>query len=222
MTPYAARSHALTLAAAGAGVFDAELVPVGGLTSDERPRRITEAVLARLRPAFGTATGGATVTAGNSCGISDGAAVVAIVAESRRAAWGVPGLALLDWLTAGVDPRLPGVGPVPAVDRLLVRNGLAWADVAALELTEAFAAQVLACTDAWGLDPFDNAMVCGQGGAIAIGHPWGASGALLVVRLFARLVRDAATTEHPNGYGVAACAVGGGQGMALLARRVGP
>lgn len=226
---YAARSHALTLAAARTGGFDAELVPVGGLDHDERPRPIREAVLARLRPAFGTAgegaDTGATVTAGNSCGISDGAAVVAIVPESVRARWGVPGLALLDWLTVGVDPRLPGVGPVPAVQRLLARAGLTWADIDALELTEAFAAQVLACTDAWGLDPFAGPLVCGQGGAIALGHPWGASGALLVVRLFARLVRDvagpASKADRP-GYGVAACAVGGGQGMALLGRRVGP
>ncbi len=221
---YAARSHALTLAAARAGAFDAELVPVGGLDRDERPRPIREAVLARLRPAFGASgeADGATVTAGNSCGISDGAAVVAIVPESVRARWGVPGLALLDWLTVGVDPRLPGVGPVPAVERLLARAGLTLADIDALELTEAFAAQVLACTDAWGLDPFEGPLVCGQGGAIALGHPWGASGALLVVRLFARLVRGAAgTASDAGGYGVAACAVGGGQGMALLGRRVG-
>lgn len=217
---YAARSHALALAAARAGAFDPELVPVGGLDHDERPRPIGEAVLARLRPAFGAAgdAAGATVTAGNSCGISDGAAVVAIVPESVRAGWGVPGLALLDWLTVGVDPRLPGVGPVPAVHRVLARAGLTWADIDALEITEAFAAQVLACTDAWGLDTFAGPLVCGQGGAIALGHPWGASGALLVVRLFARLVRG---DGAGSGYGVAACAVGGGQGMALLGRRVG-
>lgn len=240
---YAARSHALTLAAAGAGAFDAELVPVGGLARDERPRPITRAVLARLRPAFATgsdedgqaqAAGGPSVTAGNSCGISDGAAVVAIVPEAVRAGWGVPGLALLDWLSVGVDPRWPGVGPVPAVDRLLSRTGLTWGQVTAVEITEAFAAQVLACTDTWGVDPFGDERVCGQGGAIALGHPWGASGALLVVRLFARLVRSAAgpgtdagtcaagDTAGVVGYGLATCAVGGGQGLALVARRVGP
>lgn len=229
---YAARSHAFTLAAAAAGAYDDELVCVGGLTRDERPRPIREEVLARLRPAFAApgldaaAPGAATVTAGNSCGISDGAAVVAVIPESLRAAWRVPGLALLDWLTIGVDPRWPGIGPVPAVQRLLDRAGLTFADLAALEMTEAFAAQVLACTDAWGLDPFADELVCGQGGAIALGHPWGASGALLVVRLFGRLVRGvarpAASVVDRGEFGIATCAVGGGQGMALLAARVGP
>lgn len=213
---YAARSHTLTLAAAAAGAFADELVPIAGLSADERPRALREEVLARLRPAFAAGGNKGSVTAGNSCGISDGAAVVAVVPESVRAAWGVPGLALLDWLTVGVDPRWPGVGPVPAVERLLGRCGLDVGDLGALEITEAFAAQVLACTDAWRLDPFAGSVVCGQGGAIALGHPWGASGALLVVRLFARLVRSGAD----GGYGVATCAVGGGQGMALLAARV--
>lgn len=137
----------------------------------------------------------------------------------------MPGLAVLDWLGVGVDPRWPGVGPVPAVERLLARAGLGWDSVDALEITEAFAAQVLACTDAWGVDPFADRRVCGQGGAIALGHPWGASGALLAVRLFARLVRRrpaVAAAPDAASYGVAACAIGGGQGLALLARRAGP
>jgi acetyl-CoA C-acetyltransferase len=212
---YASRSHALTLAAARSGAFDAELVPVGGVVSDERPRRLTEAVLSRLRPAF---VPGGTVTAGNCCGVSDGAAAVAVVAEHLRATLGVPGLALRGWVCVGLDPNTPGLGPVPAVARLLKDCGTELAEVGVVEMTEAFAAQVLACTDALGLDPLgrDAARVCPQGGAIAMGHPWGASGAMLLVRLFSQMVR----VDGPR-LGIATCAIGGGQGLALLAERVG-
>ena len=215
---YAARSHQLTLAAARAGAFDAELVPVGGVTADARPRALTGAVLSRLRPAF---VPGGTVTAGNCCGVSDGAAAVAVVPESVRAALGVPGLALRGWVCVGLDPNTPGLGPVPAVTRLLKDAGVGLAEVGVLEMTEAFAAQVLACTDALGLDPLDPrgpeaTRVCPQGGAIAMGHPWGASGAMLLVRLFAQMVR----VDGPR-LGIATCAIGGGQGLALLAERVG-
>ena len=218
---YAARSHTLTLAAARAGSFDAEIVPVAGVASDERPRRLTADVLSRLRPAF---VPGGTVTAGNCCGVSDGAAVVALVPEHRRAALGVPGLALRGWVCVGLDPNTPGLGPVPAVARLLKDLAVDLADVGVVEMTEAFAAQVLACTDALGLDPLDPLdsldrdapRVCPQGGAIAMGHPWGASGAMLLVRLFAQMVR----VDGPR-LGIATCAIGGGQGLALLAERVG-
>jgi len=212
---YAFRSHALTLAATRAGAFDAELVPVAGMVSDERPRPLTQAVLSRMRPAF---VPGGTVTAGNCCGVSDGAAAVALVPEHLRAALGLPGLALRGWVCVGLDPNTPGLGPVPAVARLLHGCGIELAEVGVLEMTEAFAAQVLACTDALGLDPLgpSAARVCPQGGAIAMGHPWGASGAMLLVRLFAQMVR----VDGP-GLGIATCAIGGGQGLALLAERVG-
>lgn len=212
---YASRSHALTLAAARAGAFDAELVPVAGMVADERPRRMSDAVLSRMRPAFVL---GGTVTAGNCCGVSDGAAVLAIVPEHVRAVMGVPGLALRGWVSVGLDPSTPGLGPVPAVAKLLKGLGVELATVGVIEMTEAFAAQVLACTDALGLDPLgpDAARVCPQGGAIAMGHPWGASGAMLLVRLFAQMVRVAGPR-----LGVATCAIGGGQGLALLAERVG-
>jgi acetyl-CoA C-acetyltransferase len=212
---YAVRSHRLAVAAQHAGVFDDELVSVGGVSADERPREgLAVTTLARFRPAFSP---GGTATAGNSCGISDGAAAVAVVDEASRQALALPGLAVRAVVTCGVDPRLPGLGPVPAVHRLLDAAGLQPADVGALEITEAFAGQVLACTDAWGLDPLtDDTCVCAQGGAIAFGHPWGASGALLVVRLFSRMVRQ----DGPR-YGVVTCAVGGGQGVAMLVERVG-
>jgi acetyl-CoA C-acetyltransferase len=213
---YAVRSHALSVAAADAGDYRAELVPVGDVDRDERPRPgLDVATLSRFRPAF---TPSGTATAGNSCGISDGAAAVGLVDEATRRALGLPGLAIRAVASAGVHPRLPGLGPVPAVESVLAAAGLSWPDVGAVELTEAFAAQVLACTDAWGLDPLgaDGERVCAQGGAIALGHPWGASGALLVVRLFSRMVRQ----DGPR-FGVAACAVGGGQGVAVLVERVG-
>ncbi|KQX66597.1 thiolase family protein [Angustibacter sp. Root456] len=214
---YAARSHALAVAAQATGVFEPELVAVGAVKADERPRPgLDGARLARFRPAF---TPDGTATAGNSCGISDGAAAVAVVDEATRAHLGLPGLAVRAVAAIGVDPRLPGLGPVPAVQAVLDVCGLSIADVGALEITEAFAAQVLASTDAWGLDPLGGPgeqVVCTQGGAIALGHPWGASGALLVVRLFSRMVRQ----DGPR-YGVATCAVGGGQGVALLVERVG-
>ena len=212
---YAARSHALALAAGRAGAFDAELVPVAGVVSDERPRTLSDAVLSRMRPAF---VPGGTVTAGNCCGVSDGAAAVAMVPAYLRDALGVPGLALRGWVCVGLDPNMPGLGPVPAVEKLLKGAGIGLAEVGVVEMTEAFAAQVLACTDALGLDPLgsDAARVCPQGGAISMGHPWGASGAMLLVRLFAQMVR----VDGPR-LGIATCAIGGGQGLALLAERVG-
>jgi acetyl-CoA C-acetyltransferase len=212
---YAIRSHALALDAARAGAFDAELVAVAGLVCDERPRRMGEAALSRMRPAF---QAGGTVTAGNCCGVSDGAAAVAVVPAHLRETLGVPGLALRGWVSVGLDPNTPGLGPVPAVEKLLKGLGIALADVGVVEMTEAFAAQVLACTDALGLDPLgsDAARVSPQGGAIAMGHPWGASGAMLIVRLFAQMVR----VDGPR-LGIATCAIGGGQGLALLAERVG-
>ncbi len=214
----ALRSHRLAVAAAADGAFDAESVAIGGTTRDERPRpRMTADLLARLPAVFGP---GGTVTAGNACGVSDGAAAVAVVPERVRASAGLPGLAMRGWVACGVDPRLPGLGPVPAVRTLLERTATRLADVDVVEVTEAFAAQVLACTDALGLDPLgaDDHRVNTQGGAIALGHPWGASGALLVVRLFARMVR---TDVAPGTLGLATCAVGGGQGLALLVERVG-
>ncbi|MGN6130954.1 MAG: thiolase family protein, partial [Nocardioidaceae bacterium] len=171
---YAARSHARALDTRDAGGFDAELVPVGGLDRDERPRAVTAERLARLRPAFRE---GGTVTAGNSCGVNDGAAAVALVDAVTHRRLAVPGLRVLATATAGVDPNRPGRGLVPAVRAALDRAGLRLDDVDAVELNEAFAGQVLACCDELGLAP---ERVCPDGGALALGHPWGASGAVLV------------------------------------------
>ncbi|MFW5469700.1 thiolase family protein [Knoellia sp. CPCC 206435] len=208
---YAVRSHARAAAARAAGRFDDELVPLPGLDHDERVRdRLSASTLARLPTAFSPA---GTVTAGNACGINDGGAAVAVVTEARRRADGIPGLACLDWETVGCDPNLPGLGPVPAVRNLLRRNGITLDDIGVIEVNEAFAAQVLACCDELGLD---EERVCADGGALALGHPWGASGAVLAVRLFTQMVRR----DGPE-LGLATIAVGGGQGVALLVRRVG-
>lgn len=212
---YALRSHELALASIGSGAETDETVVVAGLAADERPRRMNARVLARMPGAF---IPGGSVTVGNSCGLSDGAAAVAVVPERTRTELGLTGLAIRAWGQVGVDPALPGIGPVPAVRRVLDRCGLGWADVDVLEIVEAFAGQVLACTDAWGLDPLgvDTDRVCPSGGAIARGHPWGASGAMLAVALFRRLVR-----QDRGRIGVATCAIGGGQGVALVVERVG-
>ncbi|MBA3524798.1 MAG: thiolase family protein, partial [Geodermatophilaceae bacterium] len=205
---YAAGSHARAVAARDAGRLDRELVPVGGLTHDQRPRRgFGVQRLARLPAAFSP---GGTATAGNSCGVNDGAAVLAVLPEARRG--GRPGLRLVDWACVGVDPAEPGLGPVPAVRRVLDRTGVALSDIGVVEITEAFAGQVLACTDALGLD---RDRVCPDGGAIAYGHPWGASGAALVVRLFSTMVDQ----DGPE-LGLATCGIGGGLGLALLVERV--
>ena len=205
---YAARSHARAAQARADGRFVAEIVPVGGVALDDRPRAgLTEDRLARLRPAF-RAEG--TVTAGNSCGINDGAAAVAVVDGATWAALGVPGLEVLAVETTAGDTRRPGIALVPAVREALTTAGTTLDAVDAVELNEAFAGQVLACCDELGLDP---ERVCPDGGALALGHPWGASGAILLVRLFTRLVR-----EGRGGIGLAAIAAGGGQGVAMVVR----
>jgi acetyl-CoA C-acetyltransferase len=211
---YAARSHARALRAQQDGLFDDELVEVGGLSRDERPRPLTAQRLARLRPAF-TADG--TVTAGNSCGISDGAAAVVLVPEWMRAEHGWPGLRLVATGTAGVDPTRCGLGIVPAAESALERAGLSVTDLGSVEVVEAFAGQVLAALDALGVDEHQ---ACPDGGALAIGHPWGASGAVVLVRLFSRLVRQR-RLDPARPYGLAAVAAGGGQGVAVVVEPVG-
>lgn len=208
---YSARSHARAAAAQHTGLFDAEIVAVGGVDRDDRPRTgLTVERLARLRPSF-RAEG--TATAGNSCGLSDGAAAVAVVSAEFHAARPVPGLRVVSTATAGVAPNRPGRGLVPAVRRALDHAGLTLDDISAIELNEAFAGQVLACCDELDLDP---ERVCPDGGALALGHPWGASGAVLVVRLFSQLLIPAG-----GRYGLAAISAGGGLGAAMVVEAVG-
>lgn len=200
---YAARSHRL----AAESDFTSEIVPVAGIERDQRIRsNMTAERLARLRPSFSPSGTG---TAGNSCGISDGAAALAVTTESR--AKGLPALRVLGAAVAGSDPALPGLGPVPAIEKVLRRTGVALSDVGVVEITEAFASVVLAVSDELGLD--EN-LLCPQGGAIAMGHPWGASGAILLVRLASQMLTDGGPE-----LGLAACAIGGGQGIAMIVER---
>jgi len=193
-------------AAAEAGRFDDELVPVGEVERDEHPRPDSSAEkLAALEPAF---RGGGSVTAGNSSGINDGAAAVVVASEERARGLGIEPLGtFVGSAVAGVDPRVMGIGPVPAVRKLLERTGVDVEQLALVELNEAFASQSLAVIRDLGLD---EEKVNVNGGAIAIGHPLGMSGARLVVSLLHELRR------RGGGYGVATMCVGVGQGQAAL------
>ena len=212
---YAERSHRLALVQLEAGGFDNELVALDELGRDDSPRERMTDLLPRFPSLYPTLDGPATgsVTAGNSCRISDGAAVVAIVSTGSRG--DAPGLALLAHATIGCDPALPGIGPVAAVNQVLAAAGVSLDDIAAFEIVEAFAAQCLAVL--YSLDlatpDFVDPRVCSGGGALALGHPWGASGAVSVVRLFTRLVREGAPA---GSLGIATAAVGGGMGVAAL------
>jgi 3-oxoadipyl-CoA thiolase len=189
--------------------FADELVPVGDVDRDEHPRPDTdEAKLAALKPAFRE---GGTVTAGNSSGINDGAAALVIASEERARELGVEPLgAFVGSAVAGVDPRVMGIGPVPAVQKLLGRAGVEVGELDLVELNEAFASQSLVVIRELGLDP---EKVNVNGGAIALGHPLGMSGARLVVTLLHELRR------RGGRYGLATLCVGVGQGQAALFER---
>jgi 3-oxoadipyl-CoA thiolase len=203
------RSHRRWTEATDEGRFDDELVPVGDFVRDEHPRPDTSAEkLATLKPAFRE---GGTVTAGNSSGINDGAAALVIASEERAQALGSEPLgAFVGSAVAGVAPRVMGIGPVPAVKKLLERAGIDVADLDLVELNEAFASQSIFVIRELGLDP---ERVNVNGGAIAIGHPLGMSGARLVVTLLHELRR------RDGKYGLATLCVGVGQGQAALFER---
>ena len=206
---FALRSQERWAAAHAAGRFADELVPAGELEHDEHPRPETTAEkLASLRPAFRR---DGTVTAGNASGINDGAAALVIASEERARDLGVEPLgAFVGSAVAGVDPAVMGIGPVPAVTKLLARTGVEAHSIDLVELNEAFASQSLAVVRALGID---EERVNVNGGAIAIGHPLGMSGARLVVTLLHELRR------REGRYGVATMCVGVGQGQAALFER---
>jgi len=206
---FALRSQQRWAAAAESGRFDEELIAINGLTRDEHPRPDTSAEkLAALKPVFRE---GGSVTAGNASGVNDGAAALVIASEDRAAALSVEPLGrFVGSAVAGVDPRVMGIGPLPAVRKLLERTGVAVGDLDLVELNEAFASQSLAVIRELGLD---DKKVNVNGGAIAMGHPLGMSGARLVVSLLHELRR------RDGRYGLATLCVGVGQGQAALFER---
>jgi 3-oxoadipyl-CoA thiolase len=203
---FAVESQLRWAAAARDGRFDDELVAIGAAVADEHPRpETTIEKLGALEPAFRR---GGSVTAGNSSGLNDGAAAVVVASEETAAELGIDPLAsFVGSAAAGVDPRVMGIGPVPAVRKLLARAGIDATDLDLVELNEAFASQSLAVIRELGLD---HGRVNVNGGAIAIGHPLGMSGARLVVTLAHELRR------RGGRYGLAALCVGVGQGQAAL------
>lgn len=216
---FALDSHRKAAAARKAGKFRGETVAVevkqrkGTIlfAEDETIREdLTMEQLAKMKPAF---QAGGTVTAGNASGINDGAAAVVIMSRAKARELGIkPLVALRAFAAAGVDPAIMGYGPVPAVCKLLAKAGLKKEDIDLYELNEAFAAQAAACVRELGLDP---QRVNVNGGAIALGHPVGCTGARLLVTLMHELARREAR------YGVISLCIGGGQGIATLVERCG-
>jgi len=217
---FALESQRLAVTAIDTGRFDDQIVPVevtgrkGEVTTvdrDEHPRADTSAeALARLRPAFRASDG--TVTAGNSSGINDGASAVLLVESERAKELGLRPMArVVSTAVAGVDPAVMGIGPIPATRKALDRAGLAVDDLDLVELNEAFASQSLVCIDELGLDP---SKVNVNGGAIALGHPLGMSGARLITMLTHELRRTGGR------YGLATMCIGVGQGIATIVERI--
>jgi acetyl-CoA acetyltransferase family protein len=215
---YAYRSHALGVKATDSGAFAEEIVPIELKSrkstetfafDDHIKRDTTLEVLAKLRPAFGK---DGTVTAGNASGIVDGAACVVLASEAAAAERGLPVLGrIVSWAVAGVDPSIMGIGPAPAIREALKRAELSLDEIDLFEINEAFAAQYLACERELGLER-DKVNV--NGGAIALGHPLGATGTRITLTLLYELKRREAR------YGCASACIGGGQGIALIVERV--
>jgi 3-oxoadipyl-CoA thiolase len=216
---FALRSQQRCAAAQARGYFDGEIVPVTipgrkGVTvvnADEHPRETTMDALAKLKPIVKP---DGTVTAGNASGVNDGAVATLIAGAAAVAKYGLKPIARIRGAaTAGVPPRIMGIGPAPAAEKLMARHGLKIADIDVIELNEAFAAQGLAVTRRLGL-PDDAAHVNPNGGAIALGHPLGASGARITLTAARQLVATGGR------YALATMCIGVGQGIALLVERV--
>jgi acetyl-CoA acyltransferase len=217
---FALRSHHKATAAQDAGRFAAEIVPVVvnrgkdtvTVDADEGPRRDTSLdKLAALRPVF---RDGGTVTAGNASPLNDGAAALLVTSDGYAKAHGLKPLARIRAVAvAGVPPRVMGIGPVPASQKALKRAGVSLAELDLIELNEAFAAQALAVLSEWRLDPEDPRLNP-NGGAIALGHPLGASGARILTTLLHELARRDGTL------GLATMCIGVGQGIAMVIERI--
>ena len=216
---FAFRSQARAAAAIASGRFAQEITPVTipqrkgdpiVIDTDEHPRATTMEVLGKLATPFRQ---GGSVTAGNSSGVNDGGAVVVLASERAVAKYGLEPMArIIGSAAAGVEPRIMGIGPIPAVRKVLARHDLTIADLDIVELNEAFAAQALAVLRDLGL-PDDAEFVNPNGGAIALGHPLGASGARLVLTSAIELQNRQAKRA------IATMCVGVGQGVAVLIER---
>jgi acetyl-CoA C-acetyltransferase len=217
---YAVRSHQRAAAAAAEGRFGDEIVPV---TIAGRKETVTVAVdehirpeaaidkLATLRPILSDSDAEATVTAGNASGQNDGAAVCVVTHPDKATVLGLKPIArLVSFAGGGVPPATMGIGPVPAVEVALERAGLALKNIDLIELNEAFAAQVLACTREWGFTPTDFDRLNVNGSGISLGHPVGATGARILATLTREMVRRDAR------YGLETMCIGGGQGLAAV------
>ena len=217
---FALRSQMRAAAAQKSGFFDGEIIPVTipsrkgdpvVVNRDEHPRETTIEALAKLK---GVVRPDGTVTAGNASGVNDGSAAMIVASEAAVKKYGLtPRARFIAMATAGVAPRIMGIGPAPATQKLLARTGVALKDIDVIELNEAFAAQGLATLRLLGL-PDDADHVNPNGGAIALGHPLGASGARLVLTAISQLHRTGGR------YGVATMCIGVGQGIASLVERV--
>ena len=216
---FAARSHQQAARATHSGRLEQEIVPVTvktrkgpvEVTKDEHIREgATQESLSKLKPAFKKENG--TVTAGNSSGINDGAAALVVASDEAVSQEDlVPMGRIVSWAVAGVDPNIMGIGPVPASRLALKRAGLSLDEVDLVEINEAFAAQYLACEEELGLD---REKVNVNGGAVAFGHPVGASGARILLTLLYELKR------HEKRYGLASLCIGGGQGIAMVVESI--
>jgi acetyl-CoA C-acetyltransferase len=218
MDRFAQRSQERAVAAQADGFFDREITPYAKedgsvVARDDGPRaESTLERLAELEPAFRP---GGTVTAGNSCPLNDGAAAVVVMSEERAGALGIrPRARIVASAVTALEPEIMGVGPIEAVRTVLARAGLTIVDVDVVELNEAFAAQVLPVCRELGIDPFGE-QLNPHGGAIALGHPYGMTGARIMCTLLNDLETGGGTI------GLETMCVGGGQGMAMLVERVG-
>jgi len=212
MDRFAQRSQERAVAAQESGFFDREVTPWNGVARDDGPRpSSTYETLSQLEPAFKP---GGKVTAGNSCPLNDGAAAVVVMNAERASELGLkPRARILASAVSGVEPEIMGVGPIGAIKQVLDRAGMTIDDVDVMELNEAFAAQVLPVCREVGIDPFGE-KVNPHGGAIALGHPYGMTGA----RIMCTLLNDLQTLDKT--LGLETMCVGGGQGMAMLVERL--
>jgi acetyl-CoA C-acetyltransferase len=211
---FALRSQRAAGAAMAEGRFEKEIVAVNGISQDEHPRPdVTLEKLAALRPVMRGEK--STVTAGNSSGQNDGAAMCVITTRKRADELGLRAmLRPVSWAVAGVPPRTMGIGPVPATADALAKAGLTLADVDLIELNEAFAAQVIACLREWRFTEADHERLNVNGSGISLGHPVGATGA----RILATLAHEMHRRE--SRYGLETMCLGGGQGLAAIFERV--